>query len=58
MVNLYGMDTDQTSAVIGWAVECFENNLISKDDTDGIELRWGKSDGIIELIKNISTSYT
>jgi len=54
LVNMYGMDTDQTSAVIGWAVECFENNLISKADTDGIELRWGKSDSILKLIKNIA----
>ena len=54
LVNMYGMDTDQTSAVIGWAIECFENGLINKEDTDGIELRWGQGDSIIKLIENIA----
>jgi len=54
LVNMYGMDTDQTSAVIGWAIECFENGLINKDDTDGIELRWGQGDSIIKLIEDIA----
>ena len=55
LVNMYGIDVDQTSAVIGWAIECFENGLLNKDDTDGIELRWGKGDSIIKLIENIVT---
>ncbi len=54
LVNMYGLDTDQTSAVIAWAIECFENGLIHKEDTDGLELRWGNGDSIIQLIKNIA----
>lgn len=53
LLNMYGIDTDQTSAVIGWAIECFENGILKTNDTDGIELRWGKGDSIIRLIDNI-----
>ncbi len=54
LVNMYGMDTDQTSAVIAWAIECFENGVLTARDTDGIELRWGDADGVIRLIENIA----
>jgi aldehyde:ferredoxin oxidoreductase len=53
LLNMYGIDTDQTSAVIGWAIECFENGILNINDTDGIELRWGKGDSVIKLINNI-----
>lgn len=54
LLNMYGLDTDQTSAVIAWAIECFENGILSLQDTDGIELRWGKGDSIISLIDLIA----
>jgi aldehyde:ferredoxin oxidoreductase len=38
---------------LGFAIECFENGLISKKDTGGISLSWGSHDSIIELIYSI-----
>jgi aldehyde:ferredoxin oxidoreductase len=38
---------------VAFAIECFENNLITKKDTDGIELSWGNSKAIVELVKRI-----
>lgn len=54
LANLYGLDGDHTSAAVAWAIECFENGILTKEDTDGLELRWGKGDSIIQLIKNIA----
>lgn len=54
LLNMYGLDTDQTSAVIGWAIECYESGILSLQDTDGIELRWGKGDSVIRLIDLIA----
>lgn len=54
LVNLYGLDCDHTSAAIAWAIECFENGVISTDDTGGLELRWGKGENIIRLIRDIA----
>ena len=53
LTNLYGLDGDHTSAVLAWAVECFENNLINTDDTDGITLRWGDGDSLKQMLENI-----
>lgn len=53
LANLYGIDSDQISAVIGWAIDCYENGIIDKTDTDGLELTWGNCDAVIALINNI-----
>jgi len=52
--NLYGLDDDQLSAVIAWAIECYENGIINKEDTDGLELQWGNSKNILILIDKIA----
>jgi aldehyde:ferredoxin oxidoreductase len=54
LTNLYGLDGDHTSSVIAWAIECFENGILTSDDTDGLELRWGGGDTILKLIENIT----
>lgn len=54
LTNLYGMDGDHTSAIIAWAIECYENGILTKKDIDGIELTWGNGDSIIKMIKKIA----
>ncbi|HYU18269.1 MAG TPA: aldehyde ferredoxin oxidoreductase family protein [Chloroflexota bacterium] len=53
LCNRYGLDTISTGSVIGFAIECFERGLISKVDTDGIELRWGDAAAIMALGEKI-----
>ena len=50
LCNRAGIDTISAGATIAFAIECYENNLISKDDTDGLELTWGNSESIIALL--------
>lgn len=38
---------------IGFAMECFERELISKKDTDGIELRFGDDQVMIAMLGKI-----
>lgn len=49
-----GLDIDNTSSVIGWAVDCFQNGIISEEDTDGLKLNWGDHKVVIELIGKIA----
>ena len=49
-----GMDTMQTGNALSFAMECYEKGLISKGDTDGLELRFGNEEAAIEMINNIS----
>jgi aldehyde:ferredoxin oxidoreductase len=54
LCNLYGMDTIGVGGTIALAVDCYENGIITSKDTDGLELKWGSTDAIIELIHKIA----
>jgi len=54
LCNLYGLDTIGTGSTIALAIECYENGLLTKKDADGLELTWGNSDAIIELVHKIA----
>ncbi|MEM2739909.1 MAG: aldehyde ferredoxin oxidoreductase C-terminal domain-containing protein, partial [Candidatus Bathyarchaeia archaeon] len=47
------IDTISTGEVIAWAMEAYEKGLIDKDDTGGLELRWGDIDVLSKLIEMI-----
>jgi len=52
--NRYGMDTISCGATVAFAMEAFEKGLITKKDTDGIDLTWGNISGAIELLDKIA----
>jgi len=49
-LNAAGMDSISAGATISFAIECFENGLLTKKDTDGLELFWGNTPAILELL--------
>ncbi|MGA2670882.1 MAG: aldehyde ferredoxin oxidoreductase family protein [Dehalococcoidia bacterium] len=51
--NRYGIDTISASTSIAFAIECYEKGIITKQDTDGIELSWGNSAVIIALLEKL-----
>ena len=53
LCNRYGMDAISIGVVISFAMECFEKGLITKKDTDGIELGWGNSAAMVEMVRKI-----
>lgn len=52
--NRYGLDTISVGATIAWAIECYENGLLSRDETGGIELRWGNAEAIVAATQAIA----
>ncbi|MFX1478977.1 MAG: aldehyde ferredoxin oxidoreductase family protein [Promethearchaeota archaeon] len=52
--NQLGLDGDNTSVVMAWAFEAFEKGLITKEDTDGLELVWGNEEAILKLQEKIA----
>ena len=54
LCNSYGLDTISTGATIAFAMECFEHGLITTKDTDGIELRFGNSEAMVEMVERIA----
>lgn len=54
LCDRYGLDTISTGNTIGFAMECFEKGLITKEDTDGIELKFGNHRAMVEMVRKIS----
>jgi len=52
--NRYGIDTIELGGVLGWAFECYEKGLITGADTDGIELKWGSGEALVEMTEKIA----
>jgi aldehyde:ferredoxin oxidoreductase len=53
LCNMYGMDTISCGATIAWAMDCFERNLLTLDDTEGIELRFGNAEALARMVELI-----
>ncbi|MFW6116092.1 MAG: aldehyde ferredoxin oxidoreductase family protein [bacterium] len=53
-LNRYVLDSISMGAVIAFAMECYEEGIITLDDTDGIELIWGNGDAVIQMIHKIA----
>lgn len=51
--NRYGLDTIGLGATIAFAMECYERGVITKEDTDGIELTWGNGDAMVAMVEKI-----
>ncbi len=52
--NRYGIDTISAGCAIAFAIECYENGLITREDTDGIELTWGNHRAIIAMTEKLA----
>lgn len=52
--NALGLDTIGTGVTIAFAMECYENGLIDKITTDGLELTFGNGQAMVEMIERIA----
>ena len=53
LCNCYGLDTISGGTTIAFAIECYENGVITKKDTDGIELTWGNHRAIVAMTEKM-----
>jgi len=54
LCNEYGIDTISAGALIAFAMECYENEIITKEDVSGLDLTWGNPDILSQMVKMIS----
>lgn len=52
--NRAGLDTISAGACIAFAIECYENGLITKEDTDGLEMTWGNHRSIVAMTEKLA----
>lgn len=53
LLNRAGMDSISAGNTVAWAIECYENGILTKEQTDGLELKWGSFEAEIELIRKM-----
>jgi aldehyde:ferredoxin oxidoreductase len=53
ITNEYGMDGISTGVVVAFAMDCYEHGIITKEQTDGIDLSFGNAEALIAIIHKI-----
>jgi aldehyde:ferredoxin oxidoreductase len=53
LCNMYGMDTISCGASIAWAMDCFEQGILTADDTGGLDLTFGNAEALVQLVEQI-----
>ncbi|MEM0453862.1 MAG: aldehyde ferredoxin oxidoreductase family protein [Sulfolobales archaeon] len=48
-----GLDTISTGVAIAFAMEAYEKGILTKEDCGGLELNFGNSDAMVELVERI-----
>ncbi len=54
LTDRLGLDTNEAGWVIGWVMECYEKGLLTANDLDGLDMRWGNVEGTEALLGKIS----
>jgi aldehyde:ferredoxin oxidoreductase len=54
LCNRLGIDTVSAGATIAWAIEAHEQGVLTEEHTDGLQLRWGDPELVIELVRRMA----
>jgi len=54
LADKFGLDTISAGVTIAWAMEAYERGLLTKEDTDGIELTFGNGEAAVEALKKMA----
>ena len=53
LCNAYGLDTIAAGMMVSFAMECYENGLLTKEQTGGLDLRFGNGHAMVDLTRMI-----
>ncbi|MFC2068664.1 aldehyde ferredoxin oxidoreductase N-terminal domain-containing protein [Chloroflexota bacterium] len=54
LLDEVGMDGEELGGLVAWAMDLYEDGIITKEDLGGIDLQWGNVEGTCQLIKSIA----
>jgi len=52
--DTYGVDTISFGTSTAFVMECYENGILNKERTGGLELNWGNADAALELLHQMA----
>jgi aldehyde:ferredoxin oxidoreductase len=53
LCNYYGMDAIGAGVVVGFAMDCYENGILSQKDFDGLEAQFGNSEALLLILEKM-----
>jgi aldehyde:ferredoxin oxidoreductase len=53
LCNAYSLDTISAGMAVAFAMECYENGLLTKEDTGGLDLSFGNAAAMVEITRQI-----
>lgn len=53
LVNQYGVDNLEIGSIIAWAMELREKGILTEKQTDGLDLRFGNDEALLEMVHRI-----
>ena len=53
LCNRYGIDTISTGVAIAFGMEAYEKGLIKREETGGVELKWGDAQAMLAMVHQI-----
>lgn len=54
VVDDLGMDCNEASWCVGWAMECYERGILGSGQTEGPKISWGDVEAVAELLGRIA----
>ena len=52
LCNYYGMDAQSTGVVVGFAMDCHENGILSHEEL-GVDAHFGNADALVQLVEKM-----
>jgi aldehyde:ferredoxin oxidoreductase len=53
LCNCHGIDTISAGTAVAFAIECYENGILTKADTGGLDLKWGNHKAIVAITEQM-----
>jgi len=53
LCNYYGMDAQSAGGIVGFAMDCYENGILTQADLGVAEAQFGNSEALVQLIEKI-----
>ncbi len=54
MCDFYGLDAISAGLTVSWAMEALEKGLLTKEDLDGLELKFGDVEATLEVLRKMA----
>ncbi len=55
LCDYYGLDGISTGVIVAFAMDLYENGIITEKDTDGLDLSFGSHEALVETVKRMGT---